>query len=118
MVKPEAGLDTKLIFANQFLKRDEKHARIEDFAAAHYQFGVNSLQPVAEAMCPEVKKVINWLNSKGLHARMTGSGSAVFAPIGQVQNLTGAPSDWEIRICKNLAEHPLKDWVSDEKLKG
>ena len=118
VLKPGAGLETQKIFSDPFLERNTSRARIEDFAANQFQFGKNDLQPVAERLQPEVKKVIDWLKSFKMHARMTGSGSAVFAPIERVQNLTGAPSDWEIRICKNLAEHPLKDWVSDEKLKG
>jgi 4-diphosphocytidyl-2-C-methyl-D-erythritol kinase len=33
---------------------------------------------------PEVMKVRSWLESLKLHARMTGSGSAVFAPIANI----------------------------------
>lgn len=113
VVKPEAGLDTKGIFTSPLLKRDSDNATIADFAANHYDFGRNDLQPVAEALCPDVKKVRNWLEAQGLQARMTGSGSAVFAQIKQADFSIAAPSNWTIRICENLPRHPLKEWVAD-----
>ncbi|MEX8191948.1 4-(cytidine 5'-diphospho)-2-C-methyl-D-erythritol kinase [Comamonas guangdongensis] len=116
VVKPEQGLETGKIFGSEFLKRDTKPATIADFAAKHFGFGQNDLQPVAEGLQPEVKKVRNWLESFKLHATMTGSGSAVFAPMTQTIDLNSAPSTWKIRICKNLENHPLLSWVSDNGL--
>lgn len=113
VVKPEAGLETKAIFSSKLLKRDSDHATILGFAAAHYDFGRNDLQPVAESLCPEVKKVINWLKSKGLHARMTGSGSAVFAQMPNEVNFQDEPSAWKIKTCGNLMIHPLAGWVAE-----
>ena len=115
VVKPQHGLDTGKIFSSDLLKRDTKPARISDFAAEHFGFGQNDLQPVAEGLQPEVSQAINWLNSFKLHARMTGSGSAVFAPLTQTVDLNSAPSTWEVKICKNLEIHPLSSWVSDQK---
>ena len=116
VVKPEHGLDTMQIFKSQNLKRDTKTATIADFAAEHYGFGRNDLQPVAQALQPEVSEAIERLNSFKLHARMTGSGSAVFAPLTQDIDLNSAPRTWKVRICKNLEIHPLSSWVSDNKL--
>lgn len=116
VVKPEAGLETGKIFSSDLLKRDSEPATISVFAADHYGFGRNDLQPVAEGLQPEVKKVRNWLESFKLRATMTGSGSAVFAPMKQIIDFAGQPSSWQVRICKNLESHPLKDWVSDKKL--
>ena len=116
VVKPEHGLDTMQIFKSQNLKRDTKTATIADFAAEHYGVGRNDLQPVAQTLQPEVSEAIEWLNSFKLHARMTGSGSAVFAPLTQDIDLNSAPRTWKVRICKNLEIHPLSSWVSDNKL--
>ncbi|NIF84149.1 4-(cytidine 5'-diphospho)-2-C-methyl-D-erythritol kinase [Comamonas sp. Tr-654] len=120
VVKPEQGLETARIFSSESLKRDTKPARIFDFAANHFGFGRNDLQPVAEGLQPEVKKVRDWLESLKLHATMTGSGSAVFAPIAknieQNIDLSSAQSTWQIRICKNLEKHPLHSWIPDNKL--
>lgn len=112
VVKPEAGLDTKAIFSNPFLKRDSECATISGFAAAHYQFGGNDLQPVAQALCPEIEQALEWLASKGLQGRMTGSGSAVFAQMAHAVDLHDAPAAWQVKVCKNLDVHPLVDWAS------
>ncbi|MBO9679216.1 MAG: 4-(cytidine 5'-diphospho)-2-C-methyl-D-erythritol kinase [Acidovorax sp.] len=113
VVKPSAGLDTKSIFLSPALKRDSDSATISGFAAAHYDFGQNDLQPVAEALCPEVTQAIDWLASHGLKARMTGSGSAVFAQMPHAIDLSGAPGAWQIRACENLESHPLAGWIAD-----
>lgn len=113
VVKPQAGLDTQKIFCDPSLKRDSDSATLAVFAAKHFDFGRNDLQPVAESLQPEVMKARQWLESLGLHARMTGSGSAVFAPMGQIIDLSGADSAWQVKVCQNLDIHPLSEWVSD-----
>lgn len=115
VVKPAAGLETKSIFSSPSLKRDSDSATILGFAAAHFDFGRNDLQPVAQALCPEVTEAIEWLRSRGLQARMTGSGSAVFAQMtSHAVDLTGAPQGWQVKACDNLMIHPLAGWASDE----
>ena len=113
VIKPQAGLDTPGIFRSPDLKRDTKSATIADFAADHYGFGRNDLQPVAEALCPEVTQVTKWLQSQGLRATMTGSGSAVFAQASKDIDLQAANSSWQIKLCRNLDKHPLLHWVPD-----
>ncbi|MEG0539132.1 MAG: 4-(cytidine 5'-diphospho)-2-C-methyl-D-erythritol kinase [Comamonas sp.] len=113
VIKPEAGLNTQSIFTDPRLQRNTKHAKIEDFAADHYGFGHNDLQPVAEVLCPDVLKVKNWLNASGMHATMTGSGSAVFAQASKEIDFSDAPSTWKIRLCKNLENHPLIQWIPE-----
>lgn len=114
VVKPAAGLDTKSIFSHPDLKRDSDSATILGFAAAHFDFGRNDLQPVAEALCPEVSEALSWLGSRGLQGRMTGSGSAVFAQMQHAADLTRAPEGWQIRSCENLVIHPLAGWAAEE----
>lgn len=113
VVKPEAGLETRMIFSSPLLKRDTERATISVFAANQFDFGRNDLQPVAESLQPDVKKAINWLESYGLHARMTGSGSAVFAQTEKSFISHNLPGKWKMKICKNLEAHPLESWVSD-----
>ena len=110
VVKPEAGLETKQIFSSPFLKRDSQPATISGFAAAHYDFGRNDLQNVAQQLCPEVQQAIDWLAGHGMHGRMTGSGSAVFAAMPQTAELSHIPRGWKVRTCENLAVHPLAEW--------
>jgi 4-diphosphocytidyl-2-C-methyl-D-erythritol kinase len=114
VVKPPEGLDTKLIFSSPLLKRNSDSARIESLAAQPYYFGKNDLQPVAQNLCPAVIQALEWLGCKGLHARMTGSGSAVFAQMLADVNLHNAPSAWQIRKCSNMDIHPLKGWASSD----
>ena len=114
VVKPAAGLETKAIFSSPSLKRDSGCATILGFAATHFDFGRNDLQPVAEALCPDVTQALSWLSQRGMRPRMTGSGSAVFAQMPHAMDLQGAPGDWQIKACDNLMVHPLAGWASDE----
>jgi len=118
VIKPAAGLDTSTIFAQPMLQRDCKHATISGFAAAHYQFGTNVLQSIAQRLCPAMQEALAWLASLGLQGRMTGSGSAVFAQIARSFELPDAPVAWQVKICHNLRLHPLQGWAADEKTAG
>jgi len=125
VVKPPVGASTQRIFTSPDLQRATKTAIIQGFAAndtventglrelklqALLAGGHNDLQPVAQALCPEVGHCIRWLESQGLQGRMTGSGTAVFAPMWAPQALTDAPGDWIVRECSNMDAHPLRDW--------
>ncbi|MBW0170367.1 MAG: 4-(cytidine 5'-diphospho)-2-C-methyl-D-erythritol kinase [Hydrogenophaga sp.] len=125
VVKPPTGASTAHIFSSPELKRDTKTATIRGFAANDSQgralidlqkvlkLGHNDLQPVAQALCPEVGNCIEWLQSHGLQGRMTGSGTAVFAALPQATQLTGASGAWTVRQCGNMDAHPLLDWCTD-----
>jgi len=47
-----------------------------------------------------------------LEARMTGSGSSVFAAMPHEVELANAPQGWQVRKCSNLAVHPLVGWAA------
>jgi 4-diphosphocytidyl-2-C-methyl-D-erythritol kinase len=116
VVKPPAGIETRLIFSDATLKRDTEPAIIAGFAANEFGFGQNDLQPVAQALCSEVNQAIKWLESKGLNARMTGSGSAVFAHLLNEIDLKDAPEAFEVKLCNSLDVHPLKGWANSDGL--
>jgi 4-diphosphocytidyl-2-C-methyl-D-erythritol kinase len=121
VVKPPGGASTPDIFGSPQLKRDTKTATLQGFAAngssdlnACMAYGHNDLQPVAQALCPGVGQCIDWLASQGLPARMSGSGTAVFAPLATGHGaLAEAPADWRVRVCSNMDAHPLADWCAD-----
>jgi 4-diphosphocytidyl-2-C-methyl-D-erythritol kinase len=125
VVKPPTGASTQRIFGSPELKRNRKTATIQGFAANDSRedavidlqkvlaIGHNDLQPVAQALCPDVGHCIRWLNGHGLQGRMTGSGTAVFAQLPQTMNLADAPGDWTVRECGNMDAHPLLDWCTD-----
>jgi 4-diphosphocytidyl-2-C-methyl-D-erythritol kinase len=120
VVKPPEGLDTRLIFAAPDLQRATPAAIISGFAAHSeaegnnfsFDFGHNDLQPVAQRLCPAVTDAIEWLGRQGFKARMTGSGSSVFAAMPHEAELAEAPPGWQVRKCSNLAEHPLVGWAA------
>ena len=119
VVQPDQGLETSRIFSDPLLNRSSKPAIISGFAANPYSFGANDLQPVAQRLCAGVTQAIEWLGSQGLQARMTGSGSAVFAPLAQGVDLREAPPGWLARECGNLEVHPLAGWApSDDSSVG
>jgi 4-diphosphocytidyl-2-C-methyl-D-erythritol kinase len=126
IVKPESGLPTQAIFNDPALKRDTQNAIISGFAADPFGFGRNDLQTVAQTLCPDVSTALNWLERMGLQPRMTGSGSAVFAYVSEENliqfeqladlvnsaNSAEAPKGSIVKICSNLAEHPLRNWAN------
>jgi 4-diphosphocytidyl-2-C-methyl-D-erythritol kinase len=114
VVKPRGGLSTASVFGSESLKRDFFPATIAVFADDPYRYGCNALQDVAVGQCPEIARAIEWLQSLGLAARMTGSGSAVFAPLGAIEAVPEPPEPWEVKICKNLVAHPLLGWAASD----
>lgn len=123
VVKPAQGLDTASVFSHPALTRDTEAATMLGFAADPFGFGRNDLQPVAQVLCPAVSDCLNWLEAHGLHGRMTGSGSAVFAHLRTNQQFIAdgvavhdAPGDWQLRECANLEVHPLLGWAPSDGL--
>jgi len=110
IAKPHAGLDTKMIFSDPALKRDTELAIISGFVRDPYGFGHNDLQPVAQLLCPGMCRCLDWLGSKGLSGRMTGSGSAVFAVSKEEFDTVDAPEGALVKMCRSLEHHPLKGW--------
>lgn len=129
IVKPLAGASTPRIFSDPALKRDTETAIIQGFAADDpivrsadlvrcdiqkmLEIGHNDLQPVVERLCPEMVDCLTWLQGHGLQGRMTGSGTAVFAPMQQSLKPPNAPAHWTVHECSNMDAHPLQDWCSD-----
>lgn len=111
IVKPAEGLETKLIFLDQNLKRDTQTAILSGFLTCPFDYGQNDLQNVAEKICPSVTQALQWLAKRGLSGKMTGSGSAVFAEVLHGFDLTEMPDYFQSKLCDNLMAHPLKGWA-------
>ena len=137
VVKPAQAIATSAIFGSPILVRDTKAVILISFLAdaqqaaklqdgsgsdSFWDFGGNDLQPPAEASCPAVTQVAAWLAARFGNSRMSGSGSAVFARMGAIdQPLAGGqleefpaglPDGWIGRMCLSLDRHPLVDWAS------
>ena len=114
VVRPHEGVQTARIFADPLLNRSSPAAIISGFAANPFAFGANDLQPVAQKLCPAVEEALQWLGSQGFDARMTGSGSAVFALLAPGQHVATQREGWLIRECGNMDVHPLAGWASSD----
>jgi len=126
VVKPGESLATAGIFSHPDLARDTEPATLvgslahmnaeRDSKAGNPAFGHNDLQPIAQALCPAIAQVAQWLESRFGNSRMTGSGSAVFARAGHglapSAAMPGAwPVGWSGRMCRSLERHPLAGWA-------
>lgn len=123
VVWPGRGLSTAEIFSHPSLTRNTKSEKIEvfsDFVRHHGSplFGHNDLQIVAERLEPRVSDALTRIRQGGFEARMTGSGSAVFAEVSDADRaarkvLSDLPDDWRGFLCRMLAEHPLAAWCTE-----
>jgi 4-diphosphocytidyl-2-C-methyl-D-erythritol kinase len=121
VIKPAASLATARVFGHPDLVRDGAAAILSGFLADATTLGTlwgrNDLQPVAEALEPEVAQAARWLAERYGNGRMTGSGSAVFARVGidaapmAIGALEDLPAGWVGRSCRSLASHPLAAWA-------
>ena len=124
VLKPATGLSTQDIFTHPALVRDMPAAILSGFLADAAKpgfwseaVGRNDLQPPAEDRCPEVAQAAEWLTRHFGNSRMTGSGSAVFARNGMLdQPLVKWPAEtlppgWVGRMCRSLDQHPLWGWA-------
>jgi 4-diphosphocytidyl-2-C-methyl-D-erythritol kinase len=129
VLKPAAGIATAAIFGDPQLRRNTPShiiagclagSALQDLAQG---FGRNDLQPPAFAQCPEAAQAAKMLEDRFGNARMTGSGSAVFARLhgsgtGSSPEATwpaaadSLPDGWAGRLCRSLPEHPLRAWAA------
>jgi 4-diphosphocytidyl-2-C-methyl-D-erythritol kinase len=120
IVKPNAGVSTPALFKSNELTRNTAAIDLSTLCNLPsdklWAFGCNDLQDVAQTLCPDINVACKWLQAQGLSARMTGSGSAVYAHCAP-HLLTGytleptLPNNWVSHKCRNLAKHPLLDWI-------
>ena len=111
VLAPQVQVSTKEIFAEAALTRDTKRLTIPPFLPGQ---GRNDLEPVVSARHPEVAAHLEWLRRFG-DARMTGSGSCVFAEFGsEAQALaiqSRLPETMRGFVARGLERHPLWDWA-------
>lgn len=145
VVKPPASIGTPEIFSHPLLVRNTEAVILmgsfDGTGAAPWPakwkaasglvgnskseslFGRNDLQPPAEERCAEVAQAARWLETRYGNSRMTGSGSAVFATVGERAGTVDLPkatfpadelpAGWVGRMCQSLVEHPLRGWAVD-----
>jgi 4-diphosphocytidyl-2-C-methyl-D-erythritol kinase len=118
LIYPGVHLATAEIFSDPGLTRSTEPTIIPSLWAAREFFprelpGANDLQAVAQRRAPEIAAALAWLDRHG-SARMTGSGSAVFAPLATESAaqtaIANLPPGWQGWAVKGLEEHPLAPW--------
>jgi 4-diphosphocytidyl-2-C-methyl-D-erythritol kinase len=118
VIWPQVHVSTREIFTDPGLTRNTKPTKIADFSVAvglpsQTLFGANDLEPVARRRFPEIEQALAHLQRHG-PARMTGSGSAVFAPMASLDKARVAVAEctprWQRWAVRGLSEHPLAAW--------
>ncbi len=106
LIWPGVGAETASVFQSPDLKRDSPAIRITDFLT---QGGRNDCEPVVRRRVPEVAAALNWLDRLGA-ARLTGTGSCVFAAMDSVTAIELAqqiPVNWRAWVVRGLNRSPL-----------
>ena len=84
---------------------------MEDFSAQPLDLRFhNDLEPVVTARYPQVREHLQWLRQHG-NARMTGSGSSVFAAFASRERaervIDELPAPMTGFVAQGLTQHPL-----------
>ena len=118
IVFPGVGISTAEIFQAPELTRKTPETTIRGFLKAG---GRNDCEPVVAGRSPEVRRALAWLADRG-EARMTGTGSCVFAPFddrGSAQAaLAGLPREWRGFVARGLDRSPLQERLAAERSRG
>ena len=122
VVTPGVHVPTAAIFSDKSLTRDSEAVTITDFLAQQScnarwpeSYGRNDMQPVVVGKYAEVAQVLEWFEHIA-PARMTGSGSSVFAAFRSIAEAEAAqaklPAGWVSAVASSLDTHPLFAFAS------
>jgi 4-diphosphocytidyl-2-C-methyl-D-erythritol kinase len=107
VIYPQIFVSTGEIFASEQLTRLCDAITIRAFLAGA---GRNVCEPIACQLYPDIQKSIDWL-SQFSKARMTGTGSCVFASfdsLEQAENVKSqAPENWSTFVVKAMNQNPV-----------
>ena len=122
---PPCSVPTAVVFRSPDLTRNAKSVKIEDFPACAWSFPAagfrNDLESVVCAEFSAVARALLCLRGFDagalITARMSGSGSCVFAAFDSREKahavLSQKPADCGGFVASGLARHPLKDCAGD-----
>ena len=109
---PAASVATASVFADKSLTRNTKPLKIPPF---FFGLGRNDLEPLVAERHREIAAHLEWLRARQPEARMTGSGSCVFAEFaeeGEARRvLAELPEGMRGFVTRGLDRHPLHDWA-------
>jgi 4-diphosphocytidyl-2-C-methyl-D-erythritol kinase len=107
LLQPNVAISTAEVFKAPELTRDSPVITIAGFLRTG---GRNDCEPVVRLRYPAVAGALDWLGRHG-PARLTGTGSCVFAPMVDATHaaavLAGKPQRWQGWITHGLNRSPL-----------
>ena len=116
VIRPGVAISTAEVFQAPELTRNSPKITIRGFLQAG---GRNDCEPVVAARSPEVRDALEWLGRSG-EARMTGTGSCVFAAFTTQQEAIGAleglPGRWQGFVARGLDRSPLVHRLEAERV--
>ena len=110
IIHPECFVSTAKIFSHSALTRDCEISTIRDFLAQGGPYvGNNVMEPVVLQLYPEVEEALSWLKQYNDNARLTGSGSCVFAPFDNKREMSkiAALCKWPHFMAQGVNQSPL-----------
>jgi len=119
VIHPKISVSTAEIFIDKGLTRDCEALKIARFLKGNtFEEYSNVFEPVVRNKYPEIAQAIDWLSSfsslikAGTTARLTGTGSCLFASFESEENanqvLDQLPKKWQGFVAKGLNKSPLK----------
>ncbi len=121
VLQPGCQISTAKIFSNSLLTRNSKAIKIRSLNALELPYqGLNTMQTVACKQYPEVAKAIDWLKQYSPSARMTGSGSCVFAAFDNERKMRKIATrcEWPHFVAKGVNKSPLHVQLLNEQYRG
>jgi 4-diphosphocytidyl-2-C-methyl-D-erythritol kinase len=115
VLTPPVGVPTQVAYGAAELTRNTEPLKMEDLSAQPSDVGRgsrfhNDLERVVTARFPQVREHLEWLRRHG-DARMTGSGSCVFAAFDSREAAQGVidalPAPMTGFVAQGLQQHPL-----------
>jgi len=118
LLRPDVAISTADVFKAPELTRDSPVLTIAGFLQAG---GRNDCEPVVRKQYPVVAGALDWLGRFGT-ARLTGTGSCVFAVMADVAQaeavLAGRPAGWQGWATRGLNRSPLAARLQFEQQAG
>jgi 4-diphosphocytidyl-2-C-methyl-D-erythritol kinase len=117
VIQPDCSVSTSEIFSNPLLTRNSKAITIRDLETLGLPFeGFNRMQNIVCEQSSTVSNALKWLKSHNKSARMTGSGSSLFAVFDNQEEASkiaalGDPS-WLTFVARGIADSPLHTMFS------
>jgi 4-diphosphocytidyl-2-C-methyl-D-erythritol kinase len=114
VVVPDCEVSTAAVFSAPELTRDCQPITIRDFLSGQAE---NVCEAVVRERYPAVDKALNWLDQFA-PARMTGTGSCVFAAFENKAQATDVsrkiPGEWQGFVAKGCNQSPLLERLAAE----